>query len=65
MTVSAVVVTYNRLPMLKEVIEALQNSETKVDNIIVVDNNSKEDTQEYLTSLGDAIRYVRLKENIG
>ena len=40
MTVSAVVVTYNRLPMLKEVIEALQNSETKVDNIIVVDNNS-------------------------
>ena len=65
MTVSAVVVTYNRLPMLKEVIAALQASETPVDNIIVVDNKSNADTQEYLTSLGDQIRYVRLEENIG
>lgn len=65
MTVSAVVVTYNRLPMLKEVIAALQNSETKVDNIIIVDNNSEADTEEYLTSLGNQIRYVRLPENIG
>ncbi|KAA8431994.1 glycosyltransferase [Weissella paramesenteroides] len=65
MTVSAVVVTYNRLPMLKEVIAALQNSDTKVDNIIIVDNNSEADTQEYLTSLGNQIRYVRLPENIG
>lgn len=51
--------------MLKEVIAALQNSETKVDNIIIVDNNSKADTEEYLTSLGNQIRYVRLPENIG
>ncbi|SCB78224.1 glycosyltransferase family 2 protein [Weissella bombi] len=65
MTVSAVVVTYNRLPMLKEVIAALQNSETKVDNIIIVDNNSEADTEKYLTSLGNQIRYVRLPENIG
>ncbi|RZQ58367.1 glycosyltransferase family 2 protein [Weissella paramesenteroides] len=65
MTVSAVVVTYNRLPMLKEVIVALQKSETKVDNIIVVDNNSNQDTADYLTSLGNQIRYVRLSENIG
>lgn len=65
MTVSAVVVTYNRLPMLKEVIVALQKSETKVDNIIVVDNDSNQDTADYLTSLGNQIRYVRLSENIG
>lgn len=65
MTVSAVVVTYNRLPMLTEVIAALQASETPVDNIIVVDNKSNADTQEYLTSLGNQIRYVRLEENIG
>ncbi|MEQ4550158.1 glycosyltransferase family 2 protein [Weissella sp. GP1] len=65
MSVSAVVVTYNRLPMLKEVIAALQASETPVDHIIIVDNKSNEDTKEYLTSLGDQIEYVRLEENLG
>jgi GT2 family glycosyltransferase len=65
MTVSAVVVTYNRLKMLKEVIAALQTSETPVDHIIVVDNNSNPDTNEYLVGLGKAIDYVRLSENIG
>ncbi|QIL50424.1 glycosyltransferase [Weissella coleopterorum] len=65
MTTSAVVVTFNRLPMLKEVITALQNSTTKVDHIIVVDNNSKADTVAYLTNLGSQIEYVRLGENLG
>lgn len=65
MSVSAVVVTYNRLPMLKEVIAALQNSKTAVDHIIIVDNHSEEDTQLYLTGLGSQIEYVRLEENLG
>ncbi|EJF33786.1 glycosyltransferase [Weissella koreensis KCTC 3621] len=65
MTTSAVVVTFNRLPMLKEVIAALQNSTTKVDHIIVIDNNSRDDTVAYLTSLGSQIEYVRLGENLG
>lgn len=65
MTTSAVVVTYNRLQMLKEVIAALQASETKVDHIIVVDNHSDNDTKNYLESLGDAIEYLRLEDNLG
>lgn len=65
MTTSAVVVTYNRLPILKEVISALQTSETKVDHIIVVDNNSDQSTRDYLESLGNQINYVRLNENLG
>ncbi|MCM0583479.1 glycosyltransferase family 2 protein [Weissella diestrammenae] len=65
MTTSAVIVTYNRLPMLKEAIAALQNSATPVEHIIVVDNHSNADTQAYLTSLGDTIDYLRLDENIG
>lgn len=65
MSVSAVVVTYNRLPFLKEVIQALQNSATIVDHIIIVDNNSNQETFDYLTALGDQIEYVRLDENIG
>ena len=63
--VSAVIVTFNRLTLLKEVIESLQTQDTKLSHIIVVDNNSKSDTQEYLTSLGNQIEYVRLPENIG
>lgn len=65
MSVSAVVVTYNRLPFLKEVIQALRNSATIVDHIIIVDNNSNQETFDYLTALGDQIEYVRLDENIG
>lgn len=65
MTVSAVVVTYNRLAMLKEVIAALNNSIEKVDHIIVVDNASAEDTQAYLSSLTDQVEYVRLEQNLG
>ncbi|WP_373719178.1 glycosyltransferase family 2 protein [Weissella soli] len=65
MTTSAVVVTYNRLPLLKEVIAALQASETPVDHLIVVDNHSDQETKEYLTKLGTAIEYVRLEENLG
>ncbi|CAH1850255.1 glycosyltransferase family 2 protein [Convivina intestini] len=63
--VSALIVTYNRLELLKQSIEALQKQEYPLAHIIVVDNNSNEDTKEYLTSLGDAIDYVRLPENIG
>lgn len=65
MTVSAVVVTYNRLDMLKEVIEALKSGTLVPDHIIVVDNNSRQDTVDYLTGLGNQIEYLRLQENLG
>ncbi|TYC48094.1 glycosyltransferase [Weissella muntiaci] len=65
MTVSAVIVTYNRLDMLREVLSALQNSKSKIDHIIVIDNASSNDTQRYLTELKDQIEYIRLSENIG
>ncbi|CAK1234624.1 glycosyltransferase family 2 protein [Fructobacillus cardui] len=63
--VSAVIVTYNRLDLLKESVDALLNQDYKLSHIIVVDNNSKSDTKEYLESLGDKIDYLRLPENIG
>jgi len=63
--VSAVIVTYNRLPMLKEAIAALQAVEPKLSHLIVIDNHSEQDTQDYLESLGDAITYVRMAENLG
>ncbi|MCT4413020.1 glycosyltransferase family 2 protein [Leuconostoc pseudomesenteroides] len=63
--VSAVIVTFNRLALLKEVIESLQQQETAISHLIVVDNASESDTQSYLESLGDRIEYVRLPNNIG
>lgn len=63
--VSAVVVTYNRLDLLKQSLEALFKQETALSHIIVVDNKSDADTKYYLTSLGDKIDYLRLEENLG
>ncbi|GAO99114.1 glycosyltransferase family 2 protein [Fructobacillus ficulneus] len=63
--VSAVIVTYNRLELLKEVIQSLQQQEFSVNHIIVVDNASDIDTKNYLLSLGNSINYVRLEENLG
>lgn len=64
-SVSAVVVTYNRLELLKEVIESIQKQTYPVSHLIVVDNASEKDTQAYLESLGDSIDYLRLEENFG
>ncbi|MFD1316960.1 glycosyltransferase family 2 protein [Loigolactobacillus zhaoyuanensis] len=64
-TVSAVVVTYNRLELLKECLQALFVQSYSLQHIIVIDNHSDQATQDYLTQLGTKIDYVRLDENIG
>ncbi|WP_270309556.1 glycosyltransferase family 2 protein [Weissella confusa] len=65
MKVSAVVVTYNRVEMLKEVICALLSSKARLNHVIVIDNNSDKATQDFLLSMGSSIEYVRLTENLG
>lgn len=64
-SVSAVIVTYNRLELLKEVIESIFNQTIPVSHLIVVDNASDQNTKDYLESLGDKIDYLRLEENLG
>jgi len=46
--IAAVVVTYNRLELLKECIEAIRNQTRKLDEIIVVNNSSTDGTLEWL-----------------
>lgn len=65
MKITALIVTYNKLDLLKENLEALQKQTFSLNNIIVVDNNSDEDTRKYLESLEDKIKYIRLNENLG
>jgi len=50
MKIITVVVTYNRLALLKECIAAILSQTTKSDEIIVVNNGSTDDTGEWLTT---------------
>lgn len=61
--IAAVVVTYNRLNLLKECINALRSQTYKLDAIIVVNNDSKDRSKEWLDSQSDLI--VIHQENLG
>ncbi len=51
--ICAVVVTFNRIDLLKECICELRNQSRKLDGIIVVNNDSKDGTKEWLESQDD------------
>lgn len=59
----AVVVTYNRLNLVKKTINALRIQSRKLDEIIVVDNDSSDGTNEWLNAQDDLI--VIHQENVG
>lgn len=64
--VACIIVTYNRLSLLKETVDAVRNQSLPVENIIVVDNNSSDGTAEYLRSLEDSrLSVVHLDKNLG
>lgn len=65
--VSVVVVTYNRLSLLKECIDHLINQDIQLEGIFVVNNNSSDGTKEYLDEISDStvVHPIHLKENIG
>ena len=63
--VLAVVVTYNRLELLKKCVSALE-AQTAGCDILLVDNASTDGTEAYGTGKqGSGVFYVRLKENTG
>ena len=53
--VAIIVVTYNRLELLKECIDSLRNQSYKNCNIIVINNGSTDDTLNWLSSQNDLI----------
>lgn len=66
--ISTVVVTYNKLSLLKECLNAILNQTCLPDTIIVVNNNSTDGTKEYLDELSkenSKISPIHLSENIG
>lgn len=67
MRVTAVVVTYNRLMLLKECIGALLDQDCEDMDILLVDNHSTDGTIEYIKSLLDneKVEALFLENNLG
>lgn len=65
--VSAVVVTFNRLSWLKQVVDALENQSYALEEIIIIDNCSNDGTKEWLGQFYENSKYciVHTKDNIG
>lgn len=65
--VNAVVVTCNRLTLLKECVEALLNQTYTLTHIVIVNNNSTDGTSEWLDTLksNPLFHIIKLDENIG
>lgn len=62
-----VVVTYNRLELLKENLEALRGQSRPLDKIIVIDNCSTDGTDVYLTQFENdgLFEIIRFPDNLG
>ena len=63
--VSAILTTHNRRELLKCAIESVLNQTYGNIELIVVDDNSSDDTQEFARSLQDKIIYMRHDECLG
>ena len=67
LTFTVVIVTYNRIKLLKECLERVENQTSCVESIVIVNNNSQDGTTEYLATLVENRKYhiVNLHENMG
>jgi hypothetical protein len=66
MKIATVIVTYNRLPLLKDAITAIKAQTRQADKIIIVNNYSTDGTKEYLDQVdGGVIEVHNLKQNLG
>ncbi len=61
--IAAVVVTFNRLELLKQCIESLRNQTHKLDEILIINNSSTDGTLDWLNEQNDLT--VITQENLG
>lgn len=68
MTVSAVIVTYNRFQLLRETVNAVLSQSRPPENIIIIDNHSHDETVPWLNKLESQhkhIHVVYMNKNLG
>ena len=65
MRASVVIVTYNRLSLLKECLQCVDNQLVKFDDVVIVENCSTDGTIEYLKEKVDKYHIIFEKENGG
>ncbi|MCC9053035.1 glycosyltransferase family 2 protein [Microbacterium sp. F2E] len=65
MTFAAVVVSYNRLPLLKKCLAALEGQTRRLDEIIVVDNGSTDGSADYVEQEHPSVTLFRTAKNLG
>jgi GT2 family glycosyltransferase len=66
MKTSAIIVTYNKKEMLKKSLNALLNLNNDIYKVVVINNNSSDDTDKYLENINDdRILYKNLDKNLG
>ena len=66
MKTNCIIVTHNRLPLLKECLGAVEAQSYPVDKIIVIDNCSTDGTEDFLARQDNRrIEVIRLPQNIG
>ncbi|MFQ6617554.1 MAG: glycosyltransferase [Fidelibacterota bacterium] len=63
-SISVIIPTFNRLPLLKEAVESVLNQTYKLYELIVVDDGSTDGTAEYIKSLRVHVKYY-FQENRG
>lgn len=66
--VSCIVVTFNKVELLKENIEALLNQTEKIETIMVIDNASTDETEDVINDYKKKypqISYYKLEKNVG
>lgn len=65
MNYTVVIVTYNRLELLKECIDSIVNQEKQFDHIVIVDNASTDGTRDYLRKYEGNFHIIYQGENGG
>lgn len=63
-SVTAVIPTYNRAHYIRDAVDSVLNQTVPVDEIIVVDDGSQDDTAAVLSTIRGPVRYIR-QENAG
>ncbi|MBS3952711.1 MAG: glycosyltransferase family 2 protein [Methylomicrobium sp.] len=63
--VFAVIVTYNRLPLLQLCVGAIQSQTKSPDHILIIDNASTDGTDAWIHGISSNIIYIRLTDNRG